>query len=211
MCSTASGAWCSVDAVVQVRGFLAVITAASSGELLRPQGSEPGGLCEQGAPPSPVSVTVDCRAAGAGLRLPFCRDAGTQGEPDPVPGLRGPTSSCWRACRGTRPRHWPGRACPSHGVGESSLSGLGSLWHLSCRQGPIGRQLARLFCAALSLPGKPSPHSEAPMRSQGADFSRSLSQSPGWGGGGAGEHLMPRELPELVWAHLHREVLFILS
>lgn len=47
---TASGAWCSVDAVIQVRGFLAIITAASSGELLRPQGSEPGGLCEQGSP-----------------------------------------------------------------------------------------------------------------------------------------------------------------
>lgn len=49
------------------------------------------------------------------------------------------------------------------------------------------------------------------MRSQGADFSHSLSQNPGWGRGGAGEHLMPREFPELVWAHLHWEVLFILS
>lgn len=60
------------------RGFLAVVTAASSGELLRPQGSELGVCASRRAPPSPVSVTVDLSCSGR-WPTPASLSAGTQG------------------------------------------------------------------------------------------------------------------------------------
>lgn len=60
------------------RGFLAVVTAASSGELLRPQGSEPGGLCEQEGP-SKSCVRHSRLSCSGRWPTPASLSAGTQG------------------------------------------------------------------------------------------------------------------------------------
>lgn len=84
--------------------------------------------------------------------------AGTQGEPDPVPGLRSPTSPCWwavrltlRACRGTRPGH-SGLAGLAHytELVKALCLAWGVFGTYLARQGPIGSQLASLLCSPLS-------------------------------------------------------------